>query len=243
MRLRPGPWVGAAALLALLFGGWRLHRSRTYQLLGEIVPRVETTDSIVALTFDDGPWPPYTDSVLATLARKGVRATFFVIGQGLRDHPEAGRRIVAAGHELGNHSFSHRYMVFKSVGFAERELAQTDRLIRAAGHRGPIHFRAPYGRKLVLLPYVLWRSGRKDIMWDLEPDSYPEIARDSARIVEYVERRARPGSILLLHLFGRSHEAGRKALPAVIDRLRARGYRLTTVDELLAHAARTDDAD
>jgi peptidoglycan/xylan/chitin deacetylase (PgdA/CDA1 family) len=233
-------WLAAGTLLAvpaLLLGGWRLHKSRTYQLFGEIVPRVETHEALVALTFDDGPKPPFTDSVLAILERKGVHATFFVVGQALRDHLEDGRRIVEAGHELGNHSFSHSPMVFKSMGFMKHELTSTDSLIRAAGHRGPIHFRPPYGKKLVGLPYLLWRSGRKDITWDLEPDSYPEIARDSARIVDYVERRVHPGSILLLHPFGRSHEAGRRALPAIIDGLRDHGYRIVTVSELLAHAA------
>ncbi len=215
------------------WGAWRLSKSRAHQLFGTLVTRVETPDSLVALTFDDGPTIPYTDSVLHILAEYQVPATFFVIGTALTDHPDVAARIVAAGHELGNHSHSHRRMVLKTPRFVRREIEQTDRLIQAAGQSGAPPFRPPYGKRLVVLPWYLARADRPTILWDLEPDSYPGIAREPERIVQYVLNRARPGSIVLLHVEVRARATSRAALPEIIEGLRHRGYQFVTVSELL----------
>lgn len=168
--------------VVLAWGAWRLSKSRSYQLFGDLVTRVETTDSVVALTFDDGPVPRYTDSVLAILADSSAPATFFVVGSALAEHPDLARRVVQAGHELGNHSYSHHALVFKTPTYVRHEIQNTDTLIRAAGQRGAIHFRPPYGKRLVILPWLLSRAARTTVLWDLEPDSYPAIGRDPARI-------------------------------------------------------------
>jgi len=221
-------------LLALLLplegkGLLLLMNSRRFQVLGEIVPRVEATDSIVALTIDDGPVPRTAD-FLQVLDGLGVRATFFVIGAGLAKDLESARQIVLAGHELGNHSYSHRRMIGRSLRFIRSELERTDSLIRAAGHSGDIHFRPPNLKKLVALPYYLARTGRKNIMVDVEPDSY--IRRDPEAIVRHVLERTRPGSIIILHVFG--VPASWEAVPGIVAGLRSRGYRFVTVSELLA---------
>jgi peptidoglycan/xylan/chitin deacetylase (PgdA/CDA1 family) len=151
----------AAALIATLaavaasWGAWALSSSRHWQLFGKLVTRVETADSVVALTFDDGPVSRYTDSVLAVLADSNVRATFFVVGLGLAGNPEIGRRIVTAGHELGNHSYSHQRMLLKSPGFIRDEIDRTDSLIRVTGQTTAVRFRPPYGKRLVVRP-ILW---------------------------------------------------------------------------------------
>jgi peptidoglycan-N-acetylglucosamine deacetylase len=225
--------LGAAVLL-IGFIAWRLSNARTIQLLGEIVPRVETDDSVVALTFDDGPLPVGTRQVLDALAAHGVRATFFLNGEAIDQHPEAARAIVDAGHEIGNHSYSHRMMLGLSQSQIRAEIERTDEAIRATGYTGPIHFRSPYGKKLLALPYFLARTNRRNIFWDVEPDSDPEVARDSARIVEHVLENVRPGSIVLLHVMTRSYEPSRAAVPEVVGELQDRGYRLVTVSELLA---------
>ena len=227
-----------AGAVGVAWAGWRLSKSRTYQLFGDLVTRVETADSLVALTLDDGPTLQYTDSVLAILADSNVRATFFVVGAGLARHPDLGRRIVGAGHELGNHSFSHRRMVLKTPAFVRREVEQTDSLIRVAGQRGAIHFRPPYGKRLVMLPWFLSRTDRVTVLWDVEPDSYPGIARDSSRLVDHVLARVRPGSIILLHLEGPTRASGRAALPRLIGALRAAGYEFVTVSQLMRGASR-----
>lgn len=237
--------IALAGAMCLTWAGWQLSKSRTHQLFGEMVTRVATSDSVIALTFDDGPSPVYTDSVLRILADSNVHATFFVVGGALGRHGDLGRRIVAEGHELGNHSYSHSRMVFKTPGFVRREIAETDSLIRAAGQRDPISFRPPYGKRLVVLPWILSRAGRPVVLWDLEPDSDPEVARDPRRIVARVLNYVRPGSILLLHVEMPQREAGRAALPSLIGSLRAAGYRLVTLSELMrpsrSESARTTE--
>src|SRR5688572_21198597 len=102
-------------LFAVLWGIRTLGRSRTFQLFGEIVPRVETGRKVVALTFDDGPVTDTVDDILASLG--DTKATFFVCGAEIEKHPAATAKLVAAGHELGNHSWSHVRMWFKSPSF------------------------------------------------------------------------------------------------------------------------------
>ncbi len=231
-------WLGVlAALVAglvVLVGIDRAFvRSNSVQLVGEIVSRVETTRPLVALTFDDGPRLDDLDEILESLARRGVRATFFVTGSRLAAQPEAGHRLVAAGHELGNHSWSHERMVFRSARFVRREVEETDALIRSAGHRGEIYFRPPYGHKFVMLPWYLWRTGRTTVTWDIEPESYPDVASRASSIVAHVGARVRPGSIILLHPWYRARRTSRSAVPDLIDAVEKRGYRFVTLSELL----------
>jgi peptidoglycan/xylan/chitin deacetylase (PgdA/CDA1 family) len=209
-------------------------RTRRLQVVGELVTYVDTRDSVVALTFDDGPTPRYTDSLLAVLRRERARATFYVLGGDLARDPALGRRIVADGHVLGNHTWSHARMVGRSYAQIRREVEDTDRQIRLAGERGPIHFRAPYSHKFVLLPWYLHRTGRTNVSWNIEPDGSPETAATVDGIVRHVLDEAHPGAIILLHPWYASRETSRQALPGIIRGLRARGYELVTVPELLA---------
>jgi len=225
---------GICAVIVLLVSvTWRLINSRSFQLFGEIVPRVETSERVVALTFDDGPTPEATDQVLSVLRERGVKATFFVIGGALEQHPELGQRIAQEGHELGNHSYSHERMIFKTPSFIRQEIERTDQLIRNTGYQGPIQFRPPYGKKFVLLPYYLSKLHRKSIMWDIEPDSDRSVAQHADKIVAYVLSEARPGSIILLHVMYKSGAPSLNAVSGIIDGLSQRGYKFKTVSELL----------
>lgn len=227
--------AGALVVLVLLVLGLRtLARSRTVQLFSAPVARIATTDSVVALTFDDGPTERLADSLIAILRSRDVRATFFLIGREVAAAPEAARSLVAAGHELGNHSYTHRRMILRRPSNLREEIERTDTLLRSAGMRGTIHFRPPYAYKLVSLPYVLWRMRRTTVTWDVEPDSYPEVAATPDGIVRHVLERVRPGSIVLLHPWYPSRATSLAAVPLVIDSLRSRGYRFATVGELLA---------
>ena len=239
LRVAGGMGLVLLTAIAVVWAGWKLSKSRRYQIFGELVTRVETADSVVALTFDDGPVPHHTDSVLQVLADSSVRATFFTIGAALREHPDIAARVVRAGHELGNHSYSHHRLVLKSPGYVRREIRQTDSLIRSAGYRETIFFRPPYGKRLVVLPWILSRDDRPLILADLEPDSDPRNARDATRIVEYVERNVRPGSIILLHVEVPSRAPAREALPSLIGTLHAAGYRFVTVSELMRRRQRS----
>ena len=231
--------AGTAALITLPLlasGTWQLTKSRQIQLFGRLVTHVDTADRVVALTFDDGPMPGYTDEVLAMLQAEGVKATFFAVGSALEEHMAEAQRIVAAGHELGNHSYSHAQMVGVSYAFVQQEIERTDALIRTAGYGGEILVRPPYSKRFVVLPYYLSRTGRTTLLWDVEPESYPDVARDAGKITQHVLERARPGSIILLHMMFPGGEETRKALPGIIRGLKEQGYRFVTVSELLAMA-------
>lgn len=214
------------------YGLFRLSKSRDYQLFGGLTSRINTDKKVVALTFDDAP-SPHTSEVLKLLAKKHVKATFYVIGQSVEKYPVKTKTIVEHGHELGNHSYSHQRLVFKSGSFIGNEIKRTNRLIRASGYLGEVTFRPPFGKKLIGLPWYLYKNNIKTITWDVEPDTYYE--GDAGRLAAYTLKNTKPGSIVLLHPFGDgAGAADRKALPKVIDGLRARGYSFVTVSQLLA---------
>ncbi|HVF54996.1 MAG TPA: polysaccharide deacetylase family protein [Pyrinomonadaceae bacterium] len=226
--------IAVFVVIGLIAALWQISRSSTFQFFGQLVPRVNTSQKVVALTFDDGPTPDATGRILSVLAEGQVRATFFVTGAELEKNMAEGQKIVAAGHELGNHSYSHDRMVLVTPSFVKGEIERTDKLIRDAGYQGEIYFRPPYGKKLFVLPYYLSETGRKSITWDIDPDSYPEVAADSDKIVEYALSRARPGSIIILHVMYPSRAESLKAVKKIVEGLKAQGYSFKTVSELLA---------
>lgn len=223
--------VGLVVVLAAVVTLWNVSSSRTFQFFGELVDRVETSEKVVALTFDDGPDPAGAQATLDVLAEKQVPATFFLNGSGLKQYPDLGRKIAEAGHEIGNHTYSHERMVLVSPGFVAKEIEDTDALIRATGYQGPIHFRPPNGKKLFTLPYYLSEHGRTTVMWDVEPDSAG--ARTAEEIEKEVLARTRPGSIVLLHSMFGARQPTRQALGPIIDGLEERGFRFVTVSALL----------
>jgi peptidoglycan-N-acetylglucosamine deacetylase len=223
----------AAIAFAAMAGAFRYSKARTHQLFGTIVPRVETERKVVALTFDDGPTAEAANEILAALGP--TKATFFVTGAGATENPAVLPRLIAAGHEVGNHTFHHDRMVLKSPRTIANEIESTDRVIRAAGWTKPILFRAPYCKKLVGLPWYLSKHGRIHVTFDVEPESDPQVDRHTDRIVADILTRTRPGSIILLHPWYSGREATRASIAPVIAGLRARGYEFVTVSELLAH--------
>lgn len=237
----PGrPWKRILCLLVCLavarWAFYGLIRSKSFQIAGELVQRVETSQRVVALTFDDGPVEADADAVLACLARERVRATFFLVGESVERFPAATRRLSAAGHELGNHSFTHQRMVFKSPGWVRDEIERTDKALRSSGYGGPVLFRPPYGRKFIVLPLVLWQMQRTSVTWDVESPSEALPASGPASIVADVVTQVRPGSIVLLHVMNVNptrRAATRAALPGIIAGLRERGYVFATVSELI----------
>jgi peptidoglycan/xylan/chitin deacetylase (PgdA/CDA1 family) len=231
--VRVAAWTFVAMAVVSAAAYWAMN-TRTFQVAGTLVSNVPAATKAVALTFDDGPDAAYVDEVLSDLGRYHARATFFVVGAAAQKEPEALRRLVAAGEEIGNHSYSHPRLVGVTVGRVADEVERTDSVIRAAGYDGPILFRPPYCKKLVSAPYYLWRHGRTTVTWDLEPDSEGSGAGDPQAMVRYVLAGVRPGSIILLHPWGRSGNSSRRALPLILEALAARGYGFVTVSELLA---------
>lgn len=218
----------------IFLGLYVLSNSRTTQLFGEIISRVETDKPQIALTFDDGPTARFTQDVLTLLKERNVTATFFLTGKEIEENMPQARAIVEAGHQVGNHSYSHPRMVFMGLGTVADQIERTDAAIRAAGYQGEIDFRPPYGKKLVMLPWYLSQNNRKSITWDIEPESYSELTGNADAIAKHVIEKAQNGSIILLHAMYRSGEATRAAVPKIIDGLRARGFEFVTVSQLLA---------
>lgn len=221
-----------AVLLLALFGLYSLSKSRTYQVFGDMLTRVETDDKIVALTFDDGPTKDATPEILRILKENDIHASFYLCGREIEANPAEAASIAAAGHEIGNHSYSHQRMIFRSWSFITEEIEKTDDLIRKTGYTGPIHFRAPYGKRLLLLPYYLEKTGRLHVFYDVEPESSSDIAGNTKKIVDYVVANTRPGSIVLLHVM--YARATLEAVPEIIQRLKQQGFAFATVSELMA---------
>lgn len=222
-----------AGLAAVLIGVHFFSKSRTTQLFGGIIARVETERPVVALTFDDGPSVRFTPDVLTILRERGVKATFFLTGKETEENLPQARMIVSEGHQLGNHSYTHSNMMFMGPARIREEIERTDAAIRAAGYEGEIMFRPPYGKKLLTLPWYLSRHDRKTIMWDVEPESFPDVADDAAALASHVIEQTRNGSIIIMHVMYRSREVSRQALPLIIDSLRQRGFEFVTVAQLL----------
>lgn len=227
-------WITLALLIAvgLALFLWHASRATCWGLTGdEVICRVETTERVVALSFDDGPTPEGVDIVLAELQRRELRATFFLIGNRMQRWPGQAERLAAAGMELGNHSFSHKRMIGRSEAHYDREIARTDALLQAAGARPSGLFRPPFGRHLVGLPRSVERAGLRLVMWDVADDvaHHPTPERYARDIIA----RARPGSIILIHPMYRTNAVERRAVPLVLDGLTKRGFRIVTVGELL----------
>jgi len=211
---------------------FQVSRLRDFQFFGGLTYRINTTQKVVALTFDDAP-SDFSDQVVDILAAKQVKATFYLIGQNIQNTPESAKYISENGHELGNHSYSHQRFLLKSPSFVHREISLTNDLIRQTGYTGPITFRPPYGKKLFVLPWYLNRHNIPTIMWDVEPDTFAD--RNPQALVEYTLANVKPGSIILLHPFCESVcQADRLALPLIIDELKSLGYQFVTVSYLLS---------
>ena len=222
--------IATAALFVflLLFGTYKLMNSRTFQLFGGLTYKVETNQKLVALTFDDGP-TENVDDILALLNEKDIKATFFLIGNEIEKNHEEAKKIVNEGHQIGNHSYSHQRMIFKSPSFIKKEIEKTDEIIRNVGYEGEIDFRPPNGKKIVALPYYLSKHNKDTITWNIEPDT---LYTDAADKIEYVKENVTPGSIILMHPMYDETGEELKSLEGIIQSLVDKGYKFVTVNEL-----------
>lgn len=208
-----------------------LTKLKRFEFFGEFIRRVNTEEKVVALTFDDGPNPPYTDQILDILDRYQIKATFFVIGRNVEKYPKTARSILSKGHELGNHSYSHTRMIFKLPSFIRSEIEKTDWLLNKLGVTQDILFRPPHGRKLLVLPYIIAKMHKKNIMWSVDSADYqvlnPETIRNN--VLEYV----RSGSIILLHDGEGDRSQTVIATEMLIKDMKEKGYEFRTVSVLI----------
>jgi peptidoglycan/xylan/chitin deacetylase (PgdA/CDA1 family) len=231
-RFRPTLRRGAAALLllgVLAVGLREVVNSSTFQLFGDYVARVETSEKVVALTFDDGPHPVHTAQVLQVLDEHRIKATFFMMGRNVERYPAVAREVLKRGHEIGNHSYSHAKLILMSPARVREEIEWTDRLLRDIGVAGNIHFRPPHASKFVVLPYVLIQLQKLSVLGDVDPEEWKGHA--AAVMTESILRQVQPGSIIGLH-----DPNGIETLRTLEDSvaaLEAQGYRFETVSELV----------
>jgi len=208
-----------------------LSKTTKFQVFGELVNHVDTKEKVVALTYDDGPNPPYTNQLIGILERNQIKATFFVVGNIIEKHRATVRLVLSKGHELGNHSYSHQKMTSENPSFIRSEIEKTDQLLRQLGVKEEIHFRAPYGRKFLVLPYLLAKMNKKNILWNVNPNDYKAL--NSEVIENYVLEHVSPGSIILLHDGGGDRSRTVTATESLIKKLGERGYTFKTVSELM----------
>ncbi|PFN76440.1 polysaccharide deacetylase [Bacillus sp. AFS076308] len=223
-------WIGTGVLLVflLLFCTYKLMNSRTFQLFGGLADQVKTNQKVVALTFDDGP-TNNIDKILPLLDQYNAKATFFLIGNEIEKNPDEAKNIVDAGHQVGNHTFSHQRMIFKSPSYIKAEIEKTDKLIRNAGYKDEIDFRPPNGKKLFGLPYYLSKHNRDTITWNIEPDTYYSATLDK---VNFVKKNVTPGSIILIHPMYDQTGEELKTIQGILQSLSKQGYKFITVNEL-----------
>lgn len=224
--------IAIAAITAVV--GWIVSKTANWQLMGEISKNIETDQMVVALTFDDGPSPKETAETLKILNDHDIKATFYLTGTQIELHPNAAKQIATAGHELGNHGYTHGRMILRTPSDLRDELTRADALIRSTGYSGPITFRPPYGQKLIVLPYILKQMGKTNVMWSVDPGGEIGWNAPADKLADFVIRKTEPGDIIILHPMFRKNAEARKALPKLITALQAKGFEFVTVSELLA---------
>ncbi len=190
----------------------------------------ERKDKVVALTFDDGPWPGQTEKILAALKKDNVKATFFMLGSLAKKHPKLARRVADSGHQIANHSYSHANLAQARNGVVVREISYGQKALRRATGVTPTWFRAPGGNLSSAAARAVREADLRIVTWSVDPQDWRKpkpgpLARD---VIEAVE----PGSIILLHDGGGDRSATIKALPWIIHQLERDGYSFVTLDEL-----------
>ena len=188
---------------------------------------------VVALSFDDGPWPD-TPAFVSELERERIRATFFLIGGQVPGHAALLRRELAAGDALGNHTFNHPFLT--RTGDAQSQLARTDAAIEQASGYRPCVFRPPYGDQNAGVVATALAQQLTTVVWDVDPSDYTRPGADA--IAGRVLGGVRNGSIVLMHDGGGPRVQTLAALPRIIAVLRSRGYAFVTVPELLGYPTR-----
>lgn len=178
--------------------------------------RIPAEPKCVYLTFDDGPIPEVTPWVLEVLRRYGVQATFFMVGDNVRKHPEVYRMVAEAGHRIGNHTFNH----IQGIAFWTRHYLEN--VEKAASYIPGNLFRPPHGH--MRLPQVLWlRQRYRIVMWDVVTRDY-NARKTPDEVLEVVKRYTRNGSIIVFHDSLKAEKNMRQAMPRAIEWLLQEGY-------------------
>jgi|CZCB01.1.fsa_nt_gi peptidoglycan/xylan/chitin deacetylase (PgdA/CDA1 family) len=181
----------------------------------------------VALTFDDAP-SPFTKEVLKILDNYGVSATFFLVGSQVEKSPEVARQIVAAGHEIGNHSFSHCWSSDDSVETLVEDIKRAEEAIYRSTGQVPLYFRPPGGMVNDKVKEACGQTGYGILLWWVDSRDWLLTEEE---ILEKVKKEVKDGAIILFHNLATTVEV----LPQVIEDLRREGYKFVTISQLLRY--------
>lgn len=185
---------------------------------------------VIALTFDDGPWPSSTAKVLDILKKNNIKGTFFVVGQNVKNYPDLTKRVVTDGHIIANHTWHHWYHHMNAQTAAYEVANTTDIIYQTTGVKTSL-FRPPGGNMRNGVAAYAKSNKYAVIMWSSDSMDYSRPG--VPRLINNIFREAKPGGIVLMHDGGgdRSHTV--KALPEIINKFRKQGYEFVTVPELL----------
>jgi peptidoglycan/xylan/chitin deacetylase (PgdA/CDA1 family) len=229
--------VGVCIVIAGTIGvTWYFLENPYNQTFGNTVTDVPLSGKYVALTYDDGPNPPYTDEIVDYLHHEKVPATFFLVGMAVAKYPASVKREVDDGNAVGNHSWDHAHLVLETRRHIQRQIEMTDQAIFEASGEHTKLFRPPFGARDYAVIQVAHDLGYQVIMWSVP------LARDWERpapqvIADRVTRRVTNGSIIVLHDgnkgIGGDREPTVEATKLIVQELRAQGYQFVTVPELM----------
>lgn len=196
---------------------------------GATITAVRTPSPVVAMTFDDGPHPRHTPRLLDMLRERGIRATFYLIGNRVVEYQAITRRIAEEGHEIGNHSWSHPFLNRLGDATVQREIDQTTSAIFQVTGRPPVTFRPPYGAFTHRQRNLLHQArSLPTILWSVDPQDWrrPGASAVANRILQHSHQ----GAIILSHDI---HQGTIDAMPRTLDGLASRGLRFATVSQML----------
>ncbi len=190
----------------------------------------------IALTYDDGPNDLHTLKLLDVLAKHSVRATFFMIGRYVQERPDIARAVAQAGHIVGNHTFTHPLLIFKSEAQTRKELVDCHQVLQGAIGQHSNLFRPPFGGRRPATLRIARSLGLETVMWNVT--GYDWNAPPAAVIEKKVVRQMRGGDVILLHDGGHRAPGADRAQTVIatdnlIRRYRDQGYEFVTVPEMM----------
>jgi len=186
-------------------------------------------EKVIALTFDDGPWPKTTNEILYILNKNNIKATFFFIGRNAQTFPHLTKLVVEHGHAVGNHSWSHPYHQHSPAAAAQQIDRTTELIYKLTGIKTTM-FRPPGGYLTNGLVSYAHSKKYVNVMWSADSRDY---AVSSSTLLRNVINQSSPGGIVLMHDGGGDRMGTVHALPEMINQLRKQGYKFVTVPELM----------
>jgi len=230
---------GAVAVFALLCAAFAVFFDQAVFIRRNTFYRAQVSEKVVALTFDDGPSPEWTPPILDELKRAGIPATFFMIGEHVREYPAIARRVAAEGHDIGNHTFTHPVLLFARHEDLMREIRAGEDSIREVTGKKTTLFRPPKAWLTQEEKRTIKDSGYTVVLWTLNSKDW--VTFDGKYIIRYIMRNVQPGDIILFHdsggIFGAeggNRDETVKTIFRLVEKLKEKGYRCVTISELLA---------